>query len=326
MTPVVSVIIPVRDGERTLARAINSALAQTYAASFEIVVVNDGSADGTAKILESFGDRIRIVNHASPSGVSNATNAGVKASRGRYLAFLHADDEWMPEKLAHVISRIETEPQTVLIYHDAELVDLQGRVKLASCHPHDHKPPTLEDILERGWPNGPMLVSAVVMRRETFDAVGGFDPALPSHEDLWMWLLALEHGRCDFVPEVLARREFELDARRAQWYLAGGRVFRSVVLKRYGRAVHVDFLGSLLVSVGLVAMARGDRKTARACYLEALRSAPGALMNYVRLIWTFVPPRLARPISRLVSANSARALTGPPRSGPFSAEIPETIQ
>jgi len=320
VNPIVSVIIPVRNGERTLVRAIESALAQTYAGQFEILVVDDDSTDGTAQILKRFGGRIQIASHPGPCGVSSATNAGVKASHGRYLAFLHADDEWMPEKLAHVIPRIEADPQTVLIYHDAELVDTRGRVKLISCHPHDHKPPTLEDILERGWRDGPMLVSTVVMRRETFDAVGGFDPNLPSHEDLWMWLLALEHGRCDFVPEILARREFELDARRAQWYLTGGRVFRSFVHKRYGRRVHVDFLGGLLVSVGLVAMARGDRKGARACYLEALRNAPAAIRNYARLVWTFVPPRLAGPISRLVPAYSARALTGPPRSGPFSAE------
>ncbi|MGC1342652.1 MAG: hypothetical protein WA854_10015, partial [Candidatus Binataceae bacterium] len=160
-----------------------------------------------------------------------------------------------------------------------------------------------------------------VMRREIFDLVGGFDPGLTSHEDLWMWLLALEHGRCDFVPEILMRREFELDARRAQWYLTGGRVFWSAVLKRYGRrAVRVNFLGSLLVSIGLVEMARGDRKAARACYLEALHTDPAALRNYLRLFWTFVPSRVAGQITRLVPADSARTLTGPPRSGPFSAE------
>jgi len=317
------VIIPVHNGERTLVRAINSALAQTYTGQTEIIVVNDGSTDSTAEILARFSGRIQIADHAGPSGVSNATNAGVKASCGRYLAFLHADDEWMPEKLTRAIARIEADSRTVLVYHDAALVDSRGRVKLSSCHPHDHKPPTLEDILERGWPDAPMLVSAVVMRRETFDAAGGFEPGLTSHEDLWMWLLALEHGRCDFVPEILMRREFELDARRAKWYLIGGRLFRSAVLKRYGRrAVRVDFLGGLLVSVGLVEMARGDRKAARACYLEALRNDPTALRNYVRLIWTFVPPRLAGAISRLVPADSARALTGPPRSGPFSAESP----
>ncbi|MGB6552184.1 MAG: glycosyltransferase family 2 protein, partial [Candidatus Binataceae bacterium] len=126
MNPIVSVIIPVRNGERTLVRAIESALAQTYAGQFEILVVDDDSTDGTAQILERFGGRIQIASHPGPCGVSSATNAGVKASHGRYLAFLHADDEWMPEKLAHVIPRIEADPQTVLIYHDAELVDTRG--------------------------------------------------------------------------------------------------------------------------------------------------------------------------------------------------------
>ncbi len=327
MKPAVSVIIPVHNGERTIARAVRSALAQTYTGPAEIVVVNDGSTDATALILEPFADRVRIVHRPAPSGVAEATNAGVYASHGRFIAFLHADDEWLPEKLAVTVPTLEAASGAGLVYHDAEVVDPQGRVKLRSCHPRDHSPATLDRVLRHGWPGHPMLVSAVVMRRETFEAAGGFDPALICAEDLWMWLLALEQGPSAFVAQVLMRREFELDARRAEWYPAGARQFRRAVLDRYGRrAVRVDFLGELLACVGLVAMARGDRGAARACYLEALRNNPAALKNYPRLAWTLLPPRLARAASALLPGDWGRVLTGPPRRGPFSAESAEAAR
>src|ERR1700736_4120167 len=96
--PKVSVIIPVRNGADTIARAIDSALAQDYEGSFEVVVANDGSTDRTAEILSGYGDRIKVAT-LEPSGVSAARNAAVNVARGEYIAFLDADDDWLPGKL-----------------------------------------------------------------------------------------------------------------------------------------------------------------------------------------------------------------------------------
>ena len=100
-TPVVSVIIPVRNGERTLARAIDSALGQTFTGGFEVIVVDNGSTDRTADVIRHYGDRI-IALYESVPGPARARNVAIFVARGEYLAFLDADDEWMPEKLARI--------------------------------------------------------------------------------------------------------------------------------------------------------------------------------------------------------------------------------
>src|SRR6266849_5630061 len=93
----VSAIVPVFNGESTIAAAIDSALNQNFDAT-EVIVVNDGSTDGTALILRSYGSKIRVIEQSN-RGLSAARNAGAAIARGEYLAFLDADDEWLPGKL-----------------------------------------------------------------------------------------------------------------------------------------------------------------------------------------------------------------------------------
>ena len=94
----VSVIIPVFNGERTIAAAIDSALAQEFGGEIEVMVVNDGSTDATATVLEAYRGRVTVLDRVN-GGPAAARNAGVRASHGEYLAFLDADDIWLPGKL-----------------------------------------------------------------------------------------------------------------------------------------------------------------------------------------------------------------------------------
>jgi glycosyltransferase involved in cell wall biosynthesis len=97
--PEVSVIIPTYNRAHLIGRAISSVLQQTYN-DFELIVVDDGSVDNTAEIVNSFNDRrIRLVRHHRNRGVSAARNTGIKMSRGEYVAFQDSDDEWLPRKL-----------------------------------------------------------------------------------------------------------------------------------------------------------------------------------------------------------------------------------
>src|ERR1035437_8677252 len=125
--PGVSVIIPVHNDAETLARAIASALAQDFAGGVEVIVVNNGSTDGTAEVIAGYGDSIVAINETTP-GVSAARNAGIRVARGEYIAFLDADDVWLPEKLARTVPLLENDPECVLAYHDAIEVDNYGRV------------------------------------------------------------------------------------------------------------------------------------------------------------------------------------------------------
>lgn len=109
----VSVIMPVHNGAQFLREAIESALAQDYT-PVEIIVVDDGSTDATPQILASFGSRIRHIRQTN-SGAAAARNAALQASRGEYLAFLDADDLWLPQKLRVQIDYLGSHPDVDLV-------------------------------------------------------------------------------------------------------------------------------------------------------------------------------------------------------------------
>lgn len=97
--PTVSIIIPTYNRSKTIKRSINSVLYQTYD-DFEIIVIDDGSSDGTDKVIKEFNDsRIKYVRHELNRGASAARNTGIKLSRGKYIAFQDSDDVWVPDKL-----------------------------------------------------------------------------------------------------------------------------------------------------------------------------------------------------------------------------------
>jgi glycosyltransferase involved in cell wall biosynthesis len=289
MSPTVSAIIPVRNGERTLARAIDSALGQRFGGGIEVIVVDDGSTDSTADIMQSYGSRI-VALHGSWSSVSAARNAGARVSHGDYLAFLDADDEWMPEKVVRSVPMLEQDPDCALVYHDAIEVDREGRVLKTSYYSEGFDSvPTLEDLLSGTWRGMPILVCNVVMPRGVFDRVGGFWEDLPACEDICMWIFAREQGPFRYIPVALARREFEFNARREQWYIEGACALDRLLRERFGQRVAGNIPLPILTWFGTEAMLRGDRVRARSHYLAALRLRPTRLRTWARLIATTLP-------------------------------------
>jgi glycosyltransferase involved in cell wall biosynthesis len=292
MMPTVSVIIPVRNGERTIARAIDSALAQTYAGPVEVIVINNGSTDCTSDIIRNYGARIVPIDEPAP-GAAQARNAGIAIARGKYLAFLDADDEWMPDKLARIVPMLEADPECVLAYHDAIEMDTHGRVIKTSYYPVEHNSaPTLRDLLAVSWPGLPILPTNVVMRRDVAVRVGGFHEALKAMEDVAMWICAREQGPFRFMPEVLARREWEPSERREEGYIHGAYGLREMLRPRYGGRVAAAAVIPILNWAGTMAMLRGERALARRHYLASLRLRPTRLKTWIRLCTTLLPTRL----------------------------------
>jgi glycosyltransferase involved in cell wall biosynthesis len=332
----VSVIIPVFNGEATIARAIQSALDQRFDGGFEVIVVNDGSTDGTAAILESFGDRIRVVVQQENRGLAAARNAGVRASRGKYLAFLDADDEWRADKLAKTVAALEENPECGLAYSDVWLFNPGGKLIAQSQIPDEcARAPSFDDLLARWWH---VVPSAVVMRRTIFDATGGFSEEFRAGhggEDFLMWLMAREVAPFKLVLESLVgyclvtgagqvekrlRELVDYRTRNPSGPLlgAGEDVLVRLVRARYGRRARRFTRGmhrlhaGLLIALGLTAMQRRDPRLARKLYLASLRTRPLQTKIFLRLAWTFVPARLGHAIAARLPAHYGRSLVGPP--------------
>jgi glycosyltransferase involved in cell wall biosynthesis len=192
----VSVVMPAYNHARYLPRAIESVLGQTYP-DLELIVVDDASTDDTAAVLTGYGDRVRVVRLATNLGISGARNAGLREARGRYLAFLDADDLWVPEKLELQVGVLESEPDVDVVHGLITIVDDDLNV--------------LEDETEavlrfyrnaqaRGYSYETFVrwaacnIDTVVVRRECIDSVGGFDDEMRNCEDRdWFFRLVRRH-------------------------------------------------------------------------------------------------------------------------------------
>ena len=198
----VSAIIPTYNRRELVVRAIDSVLSQTRPVD-EIVVVDDGSTDGTeAHLRQRYGNRIRYVWQAN-AGVSAARNHGMAIAQGKYFALLDSDDEWLPEKTARQVEWMETHPDFGMVICDVERVD------------GDHRPIDVfrrrDTIPEDGWVlrwiihNPALAPASALLRREVVADVGGFDTDLRTAEDIDFHLRVAQRWRIGVVEASLVR-------------------------------------------------------------------------------------------------------------------------
>lgn len=198
-TPTVSVVIPAYNAAWCVRRAVDSVLAQTFTDS-ELIVVDDGSTDDTAHVLAEYGSRVRIVSKPN-GGLSSARNAGIAAARGRYVAFLDADDAWLPEKLARQVALMDGNDNLVFCSTAARIESPEG-AQLGDWPCAQSPLPVLEAIFATNA-HVAGSGSAVLARKDAFARVGGFDEQLRSLEDIDMWMRLAALGGYACVPEPL---------------------------------------------------------------------------------------------------------------------------
>jgi len=189
----ISVVIPVYNGERYIAEALDSVLAQRYR-EMEIIVVDDGSTDGTRRVVQSY--KALTCVHQSRQGAAAARNTGVKRSRGEFLAFLDADDLWMPDKTEKQMSRLAGDGALDMVFGHVEQfyspelqAALKGKIKI------------VEAVLP-GYVPGAMLI-----KKEAFLKVGYFNPDLKVGEFM-DWIIRARDGdlRSVMLPDVVLKR------------------------------------------------------------------------------------------------------------------------
>ena len=215
--PTVSVVVPTYNRADHLERTIESVLDQRFG-DFELVVVNDGSTDETAAVIDRFDDpRIRALSHETNRGGSAARNTGIAASRGEYVAFLDDDDEWLPDKLGRQVAHLEARSdEWVAVYCDFENVRhgpgkrlrrLAKRV-MVDRGASDGKrqggasliPATLSMDITLGG------ASTLLVRRDVLERLDGFDPAFERHQDWEFVIRLLRVGKLAYLDEVLVKK------------------------------------------------------------------------------------------------------------------------
>jgi glycosyltransferase involved in cell wall biosynthesis len=211
MAPLVSVIIPTYNRAALVAEAVASVMAQTFR-DFEIVVVDDGGADGTPEVVAAWPE-VRLLRHAGRRGVAAARNRGVAAARGEWLAFLDSDDLWLPDKLARQIFLLKGRPELLICQTEETWVRRGIRVNKPLRHRKVEGRiflPSLDRCM--------ISPSAVILNRRLLADHGGFDETLAAAEDYDLWLRLTWRYRVGLVDEPLViKRGGHADQLSAQW-------------------------------------------------------------------------------------------------------------
>ncbi|MCC2641645.1 MAG: glycosyl transferase family 2 [Nitrospira sp.] len=187
--PVVSVVIPLYNARDVIRDTLESVFAQTYH-GYEIVVIDDGSTDGSGDAIRAYGDRLRYIEQRN-GGVAQARNRGIAASRGCYIALMDHDDLWEPEKLAKQVAVLEEQPAVGMVVTDVAHIDRAGRPmhQLGPAYQPQHE---FARLFVQGFVPTP---SATLIRKAILEAVGGFDEQFNSagmdDHELWTRIAAV---------------------------------------------------------------------------------------------------------------------------------------
>ncbi|HEY9644835.1 MAG TPA: glycosyltransferase [Chroococcidiopsis sp.] len=194
--PLVSVVIPVYNGENTIRETIQSVLGQTFS-DFELLIINDGSTDSTLEILSAIADP-RLQVHSYPNaGLAASRNRGIAIATGELISFIDADDLWTADKLEAQVNALAQHPNSAIAYSWTNCIDDNGKFLRQGSHVsangHVYAQLLTNNFVDSG--------SNVLVRRAAFDKTGGFDPTLKAAEDWDMWFRLAAHYEFVAVPK-----------------------------------------------------------------------------------------------------------------------------
>lgn len=299
--PLVTVVVAAYNGERWIEQTLESVFGQTYP-NLEIIVVDDGSTDGTVDLLQAHTPRLRLIRKAN-GGAAAARNAGARAASGKYLAFLDQDDLWYPEKVAVQIGALQSDAALSWSYTDAILFDSDTGRELgrASDRNRMHRGDVLIPLL---MGNFIPFASIVVERNVLLDAGGFPEDEACAHIDDWdLWLRIAQTHRLEYTDTPLVRYRLHQD-QATQTMDTNKALSNRIALVT--RAVERDparlskhFLAaraSAFISVARISLTRGRRADAVRLFVHALTDQPLSMRAGLLLLASLAP----RPMRRLM--------------------------
>jgi glycosyltransferase involved in cell wall biosynthesis len=285
----VSAVTPVYNRAAYIAEALDSALAQGFD-GLEVVVVDDGSTDGTPGVLARYGERIRAVRQEN-AGQSAAWNRCLELARGEYVAFLDSDDAWLPGKLARQVPLLDADPGAALLYAEVEYMDGAGK-PLPDARRAKRTPSG--EVLRALLSDNFMRTPTVLARKAALLEAGGFRPELSHGNDWDMWLRVATRHRVirDPVPSARYRlhgAQMVKDRRR----LAEARV---AILEHHLPRIEKEApahagaaraaLGERLLKVAKLDLREGRREDAERRIARAVEVDPGVRLRAWWVRWS----------------------------------------
>lgn len=290
-TPLVSVVIPTFNRAEVVTNAIASVRAQKYP-DIEIIVVDDGSSDGTVETLHASAEPdLRVIALERNRGVATARNTGADAARGQFIAFLDSDDVWLPDTLRPRVEALASAPLHVgLCYGGCETVHSDGKVELFVP---EHEGRLFDALLLRNLLHGGQ--SSSVIKRSIWTAVGGFDPGLPAIED-WEWFQRAAR-LCEFmaIDTPVTRYRLDDDQGRRSMNFRANMDARAMLHRRNRHALRRAGMEHLFLLESARRELRspgGDAAKGRALVLSALAARPWAMAVWPWLFYMLAPQGL----------------------------------
>lgn len=295
---IVSVVIPVFNGAPFVAKAVTSVRAQTVK-DVEIIVVDDGSTDGTQAVLADLQQTMGITwfqqDHGGPA---RSRNRGIAAARGEFVALLDCDDVWLPEKLEAQLAIMRARPAVGVVHTDYEVVDQHGTVLERVRAWHSEEP------LVRAFVGGhAALPSTLLIRRTMLEKVGALNPELYGSEDSDLTIRLYTVTQFDCVDRVLVRKL--LSRRDVRVTVFDEASYQQIILSSRERfleglermqpltaaqrtALDREWANYFLARGGF-ADRSGQRAETRRYYWQAIRKAPSRLRGYTRFLRAMTP-------------------------------------
>lgn len=296
--PKVSVVIPVYNCQRFIPQTIQSVLNQTFQ-DFEIIVIDDGSIDGTDITLQPFLHRLLYRPQAN-QGAGVARNLGVFLARGEWVAFLDADDVWYPHKLAVQLEHAANRKEIGFFYSDMDVIDEDGHLILrnyrsASLPEKNEKPRLSFSVVfdDQPFPNP----STVMVRRDLFLASGGFNPLFRGkyNEDFELFARLTRLTKLHFIPQSLVQYRLlpkghqDVPTWESNWLLLLSSLWDLWRDDPGKRAMLIPLLARYSSDQGNRCLKTANHRTARMLFRQAFGYKPFDWRNLARWGISYLP-------------------------------------
>jgi glycosyltransferase involved in cell wall biosynthesis len=289
--PHVSVVIPAYNSEAFVAEAIQSALDQSYR-DLEVIVVDDGSTDGTEKIVRAFPQPV-IYHRQENRGAGAARTLGRERASGDWIAFLDADDVWYPDKLAVQLEQARRQPGVPFFYSDMDMMDAAGRLlekdflQARTARRNKDKKPALDAVVFHNLPFP--YPSTVLLKRSLFLQAGGFSKAFPAHyhEDFEFFARLAHTEPIHFIPRSLARYRLLPSAAKDQFRNSNWPILLSHLWQMWSgapekQAFLLPYYSQYFSHQGKILLRSGKYREAREHFRISFRFRPWSWKNLRR--------------------------------------------